>query len=121
MMDASRRPAGPSVPQTDPIEDDPDHILGRLQGQLGEHSDPPRSSGRGLAVRGHALAERILSEELPTVDNGPPEARRAVVRATLRSYATELQTVITALDEHEQAEVAWVCGTGGWAWSSPTR
>jgi len=51
--------------------------------------------------------ERIFSRRYPR--NAPPEERKTMPPA----YATELQTVWNALDDMQQTNVAWNCGSTG--------
>ncbi len=58
--------------------------------------------------------ERIFHGRYPTVDRSRRKRGDRVVKEAIPpAYATELMTVITALNDMEQTEVAWQCGTQG--------
>jgi hypothetical protein len=58
--------------------------------------------------------ERIFHGRYPTVDLAHRKPGEPVVREPIPSaYATELMTVITALNDMDQKDVAWDCGTQG--------
>ncbi|MHB1556280.1 MAG: hypothetical protein ACYC61_02250 [Isosphaeraceae bacterium] len=98
----------------DPIEDNPDHswedyrtnwestmTASLLWPQVGRFEVMP-------------WPERIFHGKYPTVDRSRRRRGERVVREPIPpAYATELMTVITALNEMEQPDIAWDCGTRG--------
>ena len=106
------------VPQR-PDRGQPRPLLGGLPDELGEHPDGLAALAAGLAVRGDALARADLPRQVPASRPEPPRARRAEgprqpePQPIPPAYATELMTVITALNDMEQADVSWDCGTRG--------
>ncbi len=58
--------------------------------------------------------ERIFHGRRPTVDRAHRKPGERVVREPIPpSYATEMMTVITALNDMDQPDLAWDCGTQG--------
>ena len=70
----------------------------------------------GLALRGHALAGAHLPWQIPgKLDRaertpGQPVEKEPLPKA---AYGTELMTVINALNDMDQPETEWTCGTQG--------
>ena len=58
--------------------------------------------------------ERIFHRRYPTVDRAHRKPGERVVREPIPpAYATEMMTVITALNDMDQPEISWDCGTRG--------
>jgi len=114
MMNMVRAGGGTVWFLNDPIEDDPDHswadyrtnwestlIASLLWPQVWHYEVMP-------------WPERVFHGEYPIVDRSRRKPGEPVVRQPIPSaYATELMTVITALNEMNQKDITWDCGTRG--------
>ena len=115
MMNVVRATGGTVWFLNDPIEDNPDHSwedyrtnwestltasllwpqVWRYEVMPWPERDLPRRLSRPLTRRGASRANAVVREPIPP------------------AYATELMTVITALNDMNQHEIAWECGTRG--------
>ena len=98
----------------DPIEDNPDHSWEDYRTNWESTLTASLLWPQVWRFEVMPWPERIFHRKYPVVDRsrrkrGEPVAREAIPPA----YATELMTVITALNDMEQADIAWDCGTRG--------
>ncbi len=115
MMNVVRASGGRRLVPQRPDRGQPQPLLGRLPDQLGEHARRPRCSGRrsgatrscpGRSGSSTAATRRSIGHRKPGSSACPREPIPP-------AYATELMTVITALNDMEQTDIAWDCGTRG--------
>jgi hypothetical protein len=98
----------------DPIEDNPDHSWEDYRTNWESTLTASLLWPQVWRYEVMPWPERIFHRRYPTVDRsrrkrGEPVAREAIPPA----YASELMTVITALNDMEQVDNAWDCGTRG--------
>ena len=98
----------------DPIEDDPDHSW--LDYRTNWESTLVASLLWPEVAKYEVMPwpERIWRGRYPTVDRAGRKPGEPVVKEPIPpAYATELLTVINALNDMEQPDLAWDCGTRG--------
>jgi hypothetical protein len=98
----------------DPIEDNPDHSWEDYRTNWESTLTASLLWPQVWRYEVMPWPERIFHGQYPTVDKtqrkrGEPVRREPIPPA----YATELMTVITALNNMDQKEIAWDCGTRG--------
>jgi hypothetical protein len=98
----------------DPIEDDPDHSWEDYRTNWESTLTASLLWPQVWRYEVMPWPERIFHGRYPTVDRSRRQPGRRVGREPIPpAYATELMTVITALNDMEQKDVAWDCGTRG--------
>ncbi len=98
----------------DPIEDNPDHSWEDYRTNWESTMTASLLWPQVWRFEVMPWPERIFHGRYPTVDRSRRRRGERVVREPIPpAYATELMTVITALNDMEQPDVAWDCGTRG--------
>jgi hypothetical protein len=98
----------------DPIEDNPDHSWEDYRTNWESTLTASLLWPRVWRYEVMPWPERIFHGKYPTVDKAHRKPGEAVVREAMPpEYATELMTVITALNDMDQKDIAWDCGTRG--------
>jgi len=114
MMEVVRAGGGTVWFLNDPIEDNPDHSWDDYKTNWESTLTASLLWPQVWRYEVMPWPERIYRRSYPTVERARRKPGESVARVPIPpSYATELQTVITALNDMEQAEVAWDCGTRG--------
>jgi hypothetical protein len=114
MMNVVRATGGTVWFLNDPIEDNPDHSWEDYRTNWESTLTASLFWPQVWRYEVMPWPERIFHGKYPTVDSAKRKRGEAVVREAIPStYATELMTVITALNDMEQKEIAWDCGTRG--------
>ena len=98
----------------DPVEDDPNHSWEDYRANWESTLTASLLWPQVWRYEVMPWPERIFHRRYPTVDRsrrkrGEPVAREPISPA----YATEMMTVITALNDMEQKDIMWDCGTRG--------
>jgi hypothetical protein len=98
----------------DPIEDNPDHSWEDYRTNWESTLTASLLWPQVWRYEVMPWPERVFRRRYPTVDRSRRQPGEPVVREPIPpAYATELLTVITALNDMEQNDVAWDCGTRG--------
>ncbi len=114
MMNVVRAAGGTVWFLNDPIEDDPDHSWADYRTNWESTLTASLLWPQVARYEVMPWPERIYRRRYPTVDKARRKPGEPVVREPIPpAYATELQTVITALNDMDQAETSWDCGTRG--------
>ena len=114
MMDVVRASGGTVWFLNDPIEDNPDHSWEDYRTNWESTLTASLLWPQVWRYEVMPWPERIFRGKYPTVDKARRKRGERVAREPIPpAYATELMTVITALNDMEQAEIAWDCGTRG--------
>jgi hypothetical protein len=114
MMDVVRASGGTVWFLNDPIEDDPDHSWEDYKTNWESTLTASLLWPQVWRYEVMPWPERIYRGRYPTVDKARRKPGEPVVKEPIPpAYATELQAVITALNDMEQKDVAWECGTRG--------
>jgi hypothetical protein len=114
MMNVVRASGGTVWFLNDPIEDDPDHSWEDYRTNWESTLTASLLWPQVWRYEVMPWPERIVHGRYPTVDKarrrpGEPVRKEPIPPA----YATELMTVITALNDMDQKDIAWDCGTRG--------
>jgi hypothetical protein len=114
MMEVVRAGGGTVWFLNDPIEDNPDHSWDDYKTNWESTLTASLLWPQVWRYEVMPWPERIYRRSYPTLEKAQRKRGEPVARVPIPpAYATELQTVITALNDMEQAEVAWDCGTRG--------
>jgi hypothetical protein len=114
MMNVVRAGGGTVWFLNDPIEDNPDHSWEDYRTNWESTLTASLLWPQVWKYEVMPWPERIYFGRYPTVDRARRKAGERVTREGMPApYATELQTVITALNDMNQADVTWECGTRG--------
>ena len=114
MMNVVRASGGTVWFLNDPIEDNPDHSWDDYKTNWESTQTASLLWPQVSRFEVMPWPERIYRGRYPTVDSSRRKPGEPVVRVPMPpAYATEVQTVITALNDMEQADVSWDCGTRG--------
>jgi len=98
----------------DPIEDDPDRSWDDYKTNWENTLTASLLWPQVWRYEVMPWPERIFRHNYPTVDKTKRKPGESVVKVPIPpNYATELMTVITALNDMEQSDVRWQCGTRG--------
>ncbi|HZW33976.1 MAG TPA: hypothetical protein VFF52_24850 [Isosphaeraceae bacterium] len=98
----------------DPIEDNPDHSWEDYRTNWESTLTASLFWPEVWRFEVMPWPERIFRGRYPTVDRAHRQPGERVVREPIPpAYATELLTVITALNDMDQPDIAWDCGTRG--------
>ncbi len=98
----------------DPIEDNPDHSWEDYRTNWESTLTASLLWPQVWRYEVMPWPERIFHGKYPTVDKARRKRGEKVVREPIpAAYATEMMTVINALNDMEQPEIAWTCGTRG--------
>lgn len=112
MMNVVRAGGGAVWFLNDPIEDNPDHSWEDYRANWESTLTASLLWPQVWRYEVMPWPERIYFGRYPTVDRARRKAGERVTREPIpASYATELQTVITALNDMDQPDVSWECGT----------
>ena len=114
MMNVVRATKGRVWFLNDPIEDNPDHswtdYRTNWESTLTASLLWPQVSNYEVMP----WPERIFNGKYPTVDRSQRKPGEPVARVGIpAAYGTELMTVLNALNDMEQKQIAWDCGTRG--------
>ncbi|WP_435011604.1 hypothetical protein P12x_002920 [Tundrisphaera lichenicola] len=114
MMEVVRASGGTVWFLNDPIEDDPDHSWDDYRTNWESTLTASLLWPQVWRYEVMPWPERIYRRSYPTVDKTRRKPGEPVVKEPIPpSYATELQTVITTLNDMYQADVSWESGTRG--------
>ncbi len=114
MMNVVRASGGTVWFLNDPIEDNPDHSWDDYKTNWESTQTASLLWPQVSRFEVMPWPERIYRGRYPTVDRASRKRGERVVRVPIPpAYATEVQTVITALNDMNQPDVAWECGTQG--------
>ncbi|WP_422927858.1 hypothetical protein [Singulisphaera sp. PoT] len=98
----------------DPIEDNPDHSWDDYKTNWESTLTASLLWPQVWRYEVMPWPERIFRGRYPTVDRSKRKFLEKVVKVPIPpAYATELMTVITALNDMEQRDIKWQCGTQG--------
>ena len=99
---------------SDPVEDRPDHSWDYYRSNWESTLAASLFWPQVWRYEVMPWPERVFNGPYPTVDRSRRKSGDPVVKKPIPpAYATELMTVITALNDMEQKDVAWDCGTRG--------
>jgi hypothetical protein len=114
MMDVVRAGGGTVWFLNDPIEDNPDHSWDDYKKNWESTLTASLLWPQVWRYEVMPWPERIYRGRYPTVDRASRKRGERVTRVSIPpAYATELQTVVTALNDMQQSEVSWQAGTRG--------
>ena len=112
MMNIVRGGGGTVWFLNDPIEDNPDHSWEDYRTNWESTLTASLLWPQVWRYEVMPWPERIYFGRYPTVDRARRRWLEPVTKEPIpAAYATEVQTVITALNDMEQSDVAWDCGT----------
>lgn len=98
----------------DPIEDNPDYSWENYRGNWESTLTASLLWPQVWRFEVMPWPERIFHGKYPTQDRADRTPGKPVTKEPLpRAYGTELMTVINALNDMEQPEIEWDCGTQG--------
>ena len=114
MMDVVRASGGAVWFLNDPIEDNPDHSWEDYRTNWESTLTASLLWPQVWRYEVMPWPERIFRGRYPTVDKARRKPGERVAREPIPpAYATELMTVINTLNDMDQQEIAWDCGTRG--------
>lgn len=98
----------------DPIEDNPDHSWEDYRTNWESTMTASLLWPQVWRFEVMPWPERIFRGRYPTVDRAHRKRGERVVREPIpTAYGTEMMTVVTALNDMDQKDVSWDCGTRG--------
>jgi hypothetical protein len=98
----------------DPIEDNPDHSWEDYRTNWESTLTASLLWPQVWRFEVMPWPERIFRGRYPTVDKSRRKPGEPVVKEPIpRDYASEMMTVITALNDMQQDDITWDCGTRG--------
>ena len=114
MMNVVKASGGTVWFLNDPIEDNPDHSWEDYRTNWESTLTASLLWPQVWRFEVMPWPERIFHRRYPTVDRAHRKPGERVVREPIPpAYATEMMTVITALNDMNQPDISWNCGTQG--------